>query len=215
MAYEFDPVVPESTESIYQRELARMIPDIKKQRSDQLRFLQNQMQRMGVVNPTQTASRSIAPFAGAIGQAGAGAAVKAEEVGRRERETAERLNIQREAMQLKEEQWEEQLAEMVAGRQQSGMFNLFQYTGLTPEILKSSGLESLLGGPGGVSDWRQFQRELGRYNLPGEPFGGGGPGHLTAAQQLQLSKFYPGASRSYKSQAAKNWGWLNPGQYGY
>lgn len=207
MAYEFDPVVPESTESIYKRELARVMPDVKRQRSQEFEFINRQMQRMGVVNPGQMARQSVNPWAEAIGKVGAQAGATAETIGRQERETAERLNIQRENMQLQQQQWEQQLAEMQASRQQQGQLGLLPYTGFTPEMLELLGMEDTFS-RGGLGDWRQFQRTLGQYNLPGQPMGGGGqPQQLTAQQRLQLSMFYPGASRSYKAQAASNWGW--------
>lgn len=215
MAYTFDPVVPESTKSIYQRELARTMPDVKRQRSQEFEFINRQMQRMGVVNPGQLARQAVNPWAEAIGKVGAQAGATAETIGRQERETAQRLNIQREQMQLQEQQWEQQLAEMQANRQQQGQLGLLPYTGFTPEMLELLGMEDTFQ-RGGLGDWRQFQRTLGQYGLPGQPIGQGGQGgFLTAAQKLQLSKFYPGASRAYKNLAASNWGWQPQGQYGY
>jgi len=212
MAVDYEQYVPSSQESLYQRELARLMPDIRKQRAQQAQALQTQMQRMGTVNPQLTALQSIEPWAQAMGQAGATAASTAERLAQQEKEYAAKINLAREQTAIQQQQFAQQLEEQMKARQQQAMLQLFQYTGFSPELLKQSGLESLLGGFGGAGDWNRFQRQLGRYNLPGQPFSpmGGGFGYsgLTASQQMALSKFYPGSSRYYKEQAARNWGWL-------
>jgi len=216
MAYDYERYQPKTFDELYQSQKALFMPDIRQQRAKEAQFLQQQMQRMGVVNPQQIATQAIEPYAQAFGRAGAGAASKAREMELQEKQYAERVNIQREQLAQQQSQFEQKLAEMEKQRQQQLMMNLFQYTGFSPELLEAAGLESLMGGPGGAGDWRSFQRTLGRYNLPGLPFGmGGGQPFLSAQQKLALQSFYPGSSRSYKNQAAQNWGWLPQGTWGY
>ncbi len=214
MAVDYEKYQPKSFEDFYQSQKALFMPDMRRMQQQQYQYLQGQRQRMGAAQPQLFASQAAESFAPAIGKAGAAAASQARQMEQQDIQFGQNIDVKREQMSIQQKQWEQQLAEMQASRQQQGQLGILPYTGFTPEMMESLGMEDTFS-RGGLGDWRRLQRTLGQYNLPGQPMGGGGPGHLTAQQQLQLSKFYPGASRAYKSQAAQNWGWLQQGQWGY
>lgn len=215
MAIEYEKYQPKTFEDLYQSQKALFMPDMRRAQAQQYGWLQRQGQRMGRPHAQLFASQASEGFAPAIGKAGAAAASTARQMEQQDIQFGAGIDVKREQMAIQQQQWEQQLAEMVASRQQQGQLGLLPYTGFTPEMLESLGMEDTFQ-RGGLGDWRQFQRTLGQYGLPGQPIGQGGQGgFLTAAQKLQLSKFYPGASRAYKNLAASNWGWQPQGQYGY
>ena len=215
MAIEYEKYQPKSFDELYQSQKALFMPDMRRAQQQQYGWLQRQGQRMGRPHAQLFASQASEGFAPAIGKAGAAAATTARQMEQKDIQFGAGIDVKREQMAIQQQQWEQQLAEMVKSREQEGQLGLLPYTGFTPEMLELLGMEDTFK-RGGLGDWRQFQRTLGQYNLPGQPMGGGGqPGQLSAKQQLQLSMFYPGASRSYKNLAAQNWGWSPEGSNWY
>ncbi|GAJ05000.1 unnamed protein product [marine sediment metagenome] len=213
MAIEYEKYQPKSFDELYQSQKALFMPDMRRAQQQQYGWLQRQGQRMGRPHAQLFASQASEGFAPAIGKAGAAAATSAREMEQKDIQFGAGIDVKREQMAIQQQQWEQQLAEMVKSREQSGQLGLLPYTGFTPEMMELLGMDF---SQRGLGDWRQFQRTLGQYNLPGQPLGQGGqPQSLTAQQQLQLSMFYPGASRAYKGQAASNWGWSPPGSTYY
>ena len=195
---------------LYQSQLANIMPSMRGSMRDVRMSTGMQLKRQGVVDPNQLTSRLLEGFGEQMGRASAGAATSSQKAGLQEHEFQRQLEIRREQMAQQQSQFEKSLAEQMASRQQQGQLGLLPYTGFTPEMMELLGMDF---DRSGLGDWRQFQRTLGQYNLPGQPLGQGGkPQQLSAQQRLQLSMFYPGASRSYKAQAASNWGWTPPGQ---
>lgn len=182
--------------------------------------------RRGIFGAADIASQATQPLGAQLGQAAARAGVAGEQLGAQFEQQARDLQYQRERLAQQKELEQARLAEIMAGRQQTGQLAMFPHTGFTQEMLQSLGYPGTPREPFGPRmDLSQFQRSLEdmqrQDQLPGIPFdrgrGFGRMGGLNAQQNLMLSRMYPGASRAFRMQQAQNLGLMSgpiqPGQF--
>lgn len=209
-----------STQGIIQRMLAGLRPPIQQGTQAVRRAIEQAGRRRGQFGAFDIASQATEPFAQALGQAASRAGVAGEQLGAQMEQQLRALTQAREQAEQARQIEEARLAEVTAGRQQAGQFQLFPFTGFTPELLQNLGFPGTAREPFGPRrEFQQLQRSLMQLGLPGLPFGGGGGPNpfLTAAQRTRLQQLAPGASQQARIQQAMNLGLIpgpiQPGQF--
>jgi hypothetical protein len=214
-----------STRGIVDRMQAAIRPTFKQGTQAVRQAASGAARRKGQFGAFDIASQATEPFGAQMGKAAAAAGVAGEELGSQMERQLRDLTFRREQLAESKRAEEARLGEMMAGRQQTGQLSMFPQTGFTQEMLKSLGYPGTPRDPfGPQGNLNQFQRSLEgmqrRDQLPGIPFGGGGFGSqqgLTAQQQLNLSRMYPGMSRAGRMMQSQNLGMqsgpIQPGQF--
>jgi len=214
-----------STRGIVDRMQAAIAPTFRQGSQAVRQAASGAARRKGQFGAFDIASQATEPFGAQMGKAAAAAGVAGEELGANMERQLRDLTFRREQLAESKRAEEARIQEMMRGRQQTGQLSMFPQTGFTQEMLQSLGYPGTPREPfGPQSQLNQFQRSLEgmqrRDQLPGIPFGQGplaGRGGLSAQQQLNLSRAYPGMSRSMRMMQAQNLGMIGgpiqPGQF--
>lgn len=214
-----------STRGIVDRMQASIAPTFRQGAQAVRQAASGAARRRGTFGAFDIASQATEPFGAQMGKAAAAAGVAGETLGAQMERQLRDLTFRREQLAESKRAEEARIGEMMAGRQQTGQLSMFPHTGFTQEMLQSLGYPGTPREPFGPQiGLSQFQRSLEgmqrRDQLPGIPFGQGplgGRGGLTAQQQLNLSRAYPGMSRSGRMMQAQNLGMMRgpiqPGQF--
>jgi len=214
-----------STRGIVDRMQAAIAPTFRQGTQAVRQAASGAARRKGQFGAFDIASQATEPFGAQMGKAAAAAGVAGESLGAQMERQLRDLTFQREQLAESKRAEEARIAEMMAGRQQTGQLAMFPQTGFTQEMLQSLGYPGTPREPFGPQiGLNQFQRSLEdmqrRDQLPGVPFQQGplaGRGGMNAQTQLMLSRMYPGMSRSGRMMQAQNLGLMRgpiqPGQF--
>lgn len=214
-----------STRGIVDRMQAALAPTFRQGAQAVRQAAGGALRRRGTVGAFDIASQATEPFGAQLGRAAASAGVAGEQLGAQMERQQRDLEFRREQLAQQRAMEEARLAEMTAGRQQTGQLSMFPHTGFTQEMLQSLGYPGTPREPFGPQfGLNTFQRSLEdmqrRDQLPGVPFQQGplgGRGGMNAQQSLMLARMYPGMSRSQRMMQAMNLGMMGgpiqPGQF--
>lgn len=163
-----------------------MYADIRPQQEAQYEYFNQLARRLGLPQSQQFASQIAAPYSEKAAQAAGSQAMNAAQLDERQRQFNEQLAESQKQFQQGQQNWEKQFNEYSKQQNLANMMAMMQYTGWTPDLLKSLGYGDL-----GRSDMRNTGRQV-------QDLGFQSP---MQQQQNQQGNMYPSILNQ-----ANNWG---------